>query len=334
MAESRIKPEPDNCFSVAVVIPTYRRPGPLIDCVRSLAEGSRRPDEIIVMGREDDMPTEEAVTRAQELCGGKTALRTGWVTQPGHVPPVEKGLALTSCDLVAFVDDDVTATPDWLGHLLAPFSDPRVGVVGGRVITPSCQPPRLTGRPGCISWYGKHWGNVAWLPGESPIQVQGVMEGNCAWRRELLASLIFDPVLNFDDAMMYGLDFCLQAASRGYRVLYEPRALVYHHSAPRTVDLDRADRPRRMFSYSRNYTYIMLKRLPCWRRPIFLAWWFLIGERGSWGLGSVLADAAVGRFPPPPDIWGAFRGKLQGILLSAKARRSVDASGETGNLAY
>lgn len=321
--ETSIKPS-----SLAVVIPTYRRPGPLIDCVRSLVEGSRHPDEIIVVGREDDMPTKVALAQAEELCEGKTALRTGWVTQSGHVPPVEKGLALASSDLVAFVDDDVTVTAGWLGHLTAPFSDPSVGVVGGRVITPSCQPARLKGRPGCISWYGKHWGNVAWIEGDSPIEVQAVMECNWAWRRSVLTSLTIDPTLNFDDAVMYGLDLCLQAASRGYRVLYEPRALVYHHAAPRAPELDRADRPRRVFSYARNYTYIMLRRLPWWRRPVFLAWWFLVGERGGWGLGAALAEILTGHVPQPGQLWSALRGKVVGILLTG-SRARVHGAGES-----
>jgi GT2 family glycosyltransferase len=310
---------------VTVVIPTYRRPGPVVECIRSLVEGPRKPDEIIVVGREDDTPTKEALVQAQELCAGKTALRAGWVTETGHLPPVEKGLELASGDVVAFVDDDVTVTADWLGHLLAPFTDPSVGVVGGRVITLGAQPSRLKGRPGCISWYGKHWGNVTSLQGDSPIEVQGVMECNWAWRRDLLTSLKFDPILNFDDAIMYGLDLCLQAKSQGLRVIYEPRALVYHHVAPRLPGLDRADRPRRIFSYTRNYTYIMLKHLPWRRRPIFMAWWFLIGERGGWGLAAVLADSLAGRLPPFGNVWGALTGKVEGILVSASGARAHGA---------
>jgi GT2 family glycosyltransferase len=329
LTETRTTSEPNKHLSLAVVIPTYRRPGPLVDCVRSLVEGARQPDEIIVVGREDDTPTREALTQAQELCEGKTALLAGWLTQPGHLPPVEKGLALASSAIVAFVDDDVTVTADWRGHLMAPFWDPIVGVVGGQVITPSAPPARLKGRPGCISWYGKHWGNVAWLEGDSPIEVQAVMECNWAWRRSVLTSLTIDPTLNFDDAVMYGLDLCLQAASRGYRVLYEPRALVYHHAAPRAPELDRADRPRRVFSYARNYTYIMLRRLPWWRRPIFLAWWFLIGERGSWGMGAAMAEILMGHFPQPRQFWSALKGKVVGILLSGSVARVHDARQST-----
>jgi GT2 family glycosyltransferase len=307
---------------VTLVIPTYQRPGLLISCVRSLVEGARQPDEIIVVGRDDDTPTKEALVQAQKLGPGKTTLRAGWVTEPGHLPPVEKGSGLATGDLVAFVDDDVTVTADWLEHLLAPFSDPSVGVVGGRVITPAAHSRRLKGRPGRTSWYGKHWGNVSSLPGESPIDVQGVMECNWAWRRQLLASLKFDPILNFEDASMYGLDLCLQAASKGFRVIYEPRAIVYHHVAPRPPGLDRADRPKRAFSYARNYTYIMLKHLPWWRCPVFLLWWLLIGERESWGPAAVLADSVAGRLPPFGNVWGAFKGKVEGLQLSVLGARA------------
>jgi GT2 family glycosyltransferase len=285
-------------------------------------ESVRRPDEIIVVGRDGDASTCAALVQAQALCAGKTTLRAGWVTEPGHLPPVRKGLELAAGKIVAFVDDDVTVTPEWLEHLVAPFADTSVGVVGGRVVTPGARTHRLKGKPGRTSWYGKHWGNVASLNGDVPLEVEGVMECNWAWRRDLLASLHFDPVLNFDDASMYGLDLSLQARGRGYRVLYEPRALVHHHVAPRAPDLDRADRPKRSFAYSRNYTYIMLKHLPWWRRPIFLAWWFLVGERGAWGLAAVLAEASTGRLPRPRDVWSALRGKVEGVSLAGAVGRA------------
>src|ERR1035437_7940373 len=82
--------------SVTVVIPTYNRPDSLIDCVRSISAGERRPNEIIVVGREDDLATKNAVVQAQSLYGSKTILRTGWVRERGHLPPVQKGLELAA----------------------------------------------------------------------------------------------------------------------------------------------------------------------------------------------------------------------------------------------
>lgn len=299
---------------VTVIIPTYRRPEALAACVCSILDGASQPSEIIVVGRRDDKETEQAVSRLQVLPGGEIQLRSLWVTAAGHIPPIEAGVRAASGDIFVIVDDDITAEVDWLEHLLSPFSDPKVGVAGGRVVVPGQPPPKLKGQPGRISWYGKSWGNVASMNGNVPVDVESVMECNWAWRRELLASLIFDPVLNFDDASMYGLDLCLQAGERGYRIVYEPRALVHHHVAPRAPELDRADRSRRSFSYCRNYTYIMLKHFTFSRRLIFLGWWFLVGERGGWGAGAVVADTLV-RGRAQRHVASAFRGKIEGMRL-------------------
>lgn len=282
----------------------------------SILASSLVPEEIVIIGRKGDVETErwiEALTGTQKE---HVHLRSAWVEEPGHMPPIQEGVRAASTDLVAIVDDDVTVSRDWLSRLVAPFADPKVGVAGGRVITQFALLPRLKGKPGCTSWYGRHWGNVGCLQGESPVEVHAVMEGNCAWRRNLLMSLQFDTVLNFDDASMYGLDLCLQAREAGMKVVYEPRAIVHHHAAPRSPDLDRTERPRRAFSYTRNYTYIMLKHLARWQRPIFLAWWFLLGERGSGGLAAVVADLISGDPPRARNVRSMLKGKLEGIRLS------------------
>jgi len=302
-------------LQVSIIIPTYLRPEALLKCVESIRAGSRRPEEIVIVGRAGDKRTEEAIAAIEAAEHAGLRIRSAWVTTPGHIPPVETGVRAASGELVATLDDDVTVTPEWLSSIVSHFSDPTTGVVGGRVLVPGAAPQKLKGRPGCVSWYGRTWGNIGGLDAESAIEVDAVMEGNCIWRRELLASMEFDSVLNFDDAAMYGLDLCLQAKKRGFRVLYDPRALIYHHVAPRAPELDRQKRGPRSFSYCRNYTYIMLKRLPVWRRSAFLAWWFLIGERGGWGLGSLLADTLRDGWRKERHVGQAWRGKMEGIRL-------------------
>ena len=301
--------------SVTVVIPTYLRPSDMARCVRSLLQGSLQPAEIIVVGRRGDTGTEQAV---QWLSESVPFLRSVWVDIPGHVPPVEAGIRSASSAIVAVIDDDVTVSEDWLEKLISPFSDPTVGVVGGRVLDP-CLPPVAKGHPGEISWYGKAWGNLGSLTSAVPLDVDHVMEGNWSWRKELLASLYFDPVLNFDDATMYGTDLCLQAKRRGFRILYESRAVVIHHSAPRIPALDRADQARRIFSYCRNYTYLMLRRLPWWRRPIFLGWSFVVGERRAWGVAAIVAEMLTHRGKLSVPIAPALKGKIEGIRLWIRA---------------
>ncbi len=299
-------------MQVAVVVPSYRRPEMLRACVRSLLAGERRPDEIVVAGREGDQGTRDALRELQAEAGER--LRSTWVTEPGHIPPVRAGAQAATTELVALVDDDVTVTPEWLREIVRHFDDPGVGAAGGHVVVPGMPPPAVKGRPGHITWYGKHWGNVGSLEAPAPLDVMSLMEGNWAWRRELFLSLDFDPVLNFDDASMYGLDLCFQARRRRYRVVYDARALVYHHAAPRIAELDR-QAARRRLSYSRNYTYILLRHLPPARRVAFLLWWFLIGERGSLGLGAAAAEMLRRRSGWLREFGFAWMGKIEGVRL-------------------
>jgi glycosyltransferase involved in cell wall biosynthesis len=163
---------------------------------------------------------------------------------------------------------------------------------------------------------------VGSLEAPAPLDVVSLMEGNWAWRRELFLSLEFDPALNFDDASMYGLDLCFQARQRGYRILYDARALVYHHAAPRVAELDRSDRLRRDYSYSRNYTFILMRRLPAWRRVVFSLWWFLIGDRASPGLGAAAAELLRGSRGWGARFVSAWAGKIEGMRLSLEGRKT------------
>jgi GT2 family glycosyltransferase len=308
----------NDTLQVTVVIPTYLRPEILLQCVESILAGSQTPEEIIIVCRAGDRGTEEAIATIEVTPDTGVKIHSAWVTEPGHLPPVETGARLASGDLIAIVDDDVTVSPEWLSSLVRHFADRSVGVVGGRVLVPGRTLPKLKGKPGCVSWYGKQWANLGSVGGDVPFQVDSVMEGNSIWRRELLSSLYFDPVLNFDDAVMYGLDLCLQAKKRGFKLLYDPRALVYHHSAPRAPELDRRERGSRLFCLCRNYTYIMLKRSPPLRRVVFLGWWFLIGERGAWGVGSLVVDTLQSGLRKRRYVPQAWRGKMEGIRLAMK----------------
>jgi hypothetical protein len=156
-------------------------------------------------------------------------------------------------------------------------------------------------------------GNLGALETPGPIDVDGVMECNWAWRTELLRCMAFDPVLEFHDSVMYGLDLCLQAKAEGYKIVYNPSARVSHYAAPRDASIDRHDRPRRVQSYSRNYTYIALKHFRWPRLAVFWFWWWLIGERGSYGLATAILDLVGRQNSMFPLIAASLRGKHHGV---------------------
>jgi GT2 family glycosyltransferase len=302
---------------VSVVIPTWMRAAWLERCLDALGCQDPLPDEVVVVTR----PCDEAASRVvqERTRNAPFALRLATVERPGHVAPVRRGLEEARGEIVAFLDDDAEPEPGWLAALRRPFADRRVACVGGHVSTPGFR-GKVRRDAGRVRWYGKHVGNVGALEGRGPAEVDGVMEGNWAWRTPVLRSLTFDSVLDFDDASMYGLDLCLQAKARGLRVVYEPEARVLHHAAPRDPSLDRADRDKRVFAYSRNYTYVAMRHLRGPRRAVFLGWWWLVGERGSYGVAKAVLDLLLRGTGVRRQIGASFAGKREGMRVWRRAR--------------
>lgn len=140
------------------------------------------------------------------------------------------GVRATSGSVVAFLDDDAVASPDWLAVLLGAYQDPRVVGVGGAAI-----PAWDTARP---AWFPEEFD---WVVGCSyrglPTKVAPVRNPlgcNMSFRREA-----FDAVGGFDTSVgrigrrpIGGeeTEFCIRLRQRmpDRSVLYHPAAVVRH----------------------------------------------------------------------------------------------------------
>jgi GT2 family glycosyltransferase len=214
---------------------------------------------------------------------------------------------------VAFIDDDAVPERGWLSALTDVMRDTSVACAGGYVYTEGNR-PIVHADAGRIRWYGQYVGNVASVEASRPFDVDSVMEGNSCWRTSVIRSLVFEPVLARDDASLYGLDLCLQAKAAGYRVFYTSAARIVHTPGPRHDGSSLARDAERMTrrSYGRNYTFIALKRLKGARRLAFMAWWWLVGERASYGVVTAVADLLTGR-AKTAVVAASFGGKLEGV---------------------
>lgn len=307
--------------SVSIVIPTWKRAAWLKRCLAAVRQQDPLPDQIIVVLRAEDRAAWAAVREATS--GASSLICAVTVEAPGHIAPVQRGLRAAAGEVVAFLDDDAEPESRWLASLVEPFDDPRVACVGGRVLTPGLR-ARVHRDAGKIRWYGRHIANVGEREDVELADVSAVMEGNCAWRRSILTQLHFDPVLNFDDAALYSLDLCLQARAVGYRIVYQAAARVKHHAAPRSPELDRGDRSQRLFCYSRNYTYIVLKHFGPVQRAIFLAWWWLVGDSGGYGLARSV-ERLRHRNGARAEIRASWAGKAEGWRRWRESRKATSS---------
>lgn len=139
------------------------------------------------------------------------------------------GAAASRGEMLAFLDDDAIASPNWLESLLQHFKDPKVVGVGGRLEPlwnthrPQWFPPEFDWAVGC-SYMG--------MP-ESAAMVRNVFSNTMVIRRQA-----FDAVGGFrDDFGKIGTwsrpedtDLCLRMAEYdgGGTWIYEPSAIVGH----------------------------------------------------------------------------------------------------------
>ncbi len=211
-------------MDVSVVIPchTERRWSQLVRAVRSVLDQRPRPVEVVVVVDHNDT----LLTRAQTELAGVTVLANRY--QRGVSGNRNTGVAHTRTPVVALLDDDAHAYPDWLAGLAAPFADP--GVVGtGGAIAPDWERPRPSWFPDELLW--AVGGSYPGLPGTT-APVRNVWSASMAVRREG-----FDRVGGFrvgfgkvgERSRPEDTDLCLRmSAATGGHWVYVPHARIDH----------------------------------------------------------------------------------------------------------
>ncbi|MCO4272852.1 glycosyltransferase [Pseudarthrobacter sp. HLT3-5] len=213
--------------SVSIVICAYteRRWDRLLDVIASVRAQSIAPQEVLVVIDHN----EDLYERLTEIVDDVTVVESSGPR--GLSGARNTGVGLADSDIVAFLDDDAEAAPDWLERLLALYDDPDVLAVGGRV-----EPVWETGRPG---YFGEE---LDWIVGCShrgmpkvASEVRNVIGANMSFRLEALRQVGgFNLSLGRQGTLPLGCEeteICIRSrmGSPGSRIVYEPAALVRHH---------------------------------------------------------------------------------------------------------
>lgn len=207
---------------IAVVVPTMGRGAALERCLRGLRDGSRLPDDVVVIDQSD----------GSTIDAGVRALGTDW-TNLRRIASPSRGVSharnlgwrATTCSIVAFTDDDCVPDQGWLAALERAFhDDTTLDATTGRVLGLD---PETAGYHAVSSrsdtrrrtYAGR---SLPWRIGTG---------GNLAVRREALERVRgFDPRLGpgSPGEAAEDLDLIYRLLVARSRIRYEPRALVYH----------------------------------------------------------------------------------------------------------
>lgn len=212
--------------AVSVVVSTWSpaRAASLLDALASLRRQRRAPDEVIVVVDHDPRLLDWVRRSAPDV----TAIANRGPR--GLSGARNTGVRAARAPVLAFLDDDAVAAPDWLERLAAPYADGAVAGVGGAVL-----PRWRTRRPG---WFPEEF---AWVVGcsyrglpEGRAEVRNLIGCNMSFRREAITEVGgFAGSLGRVGARPLGCeetDLCIRIAMRipGARLVYEPAAAVWH----------------------------------------------------------------------------------------------------------
>jgi GT2 family glycosyltransferase len=284
-------------MKISVCIPTYGRPELLRKAIASLEEQARLPDELLIVWRNGDFETGQVARTAGEKCRLRVTSLT--VSEPGFLPPIRAAINCAESDVLAFIDDDAAAFPDWLARMEGHYRDAAVGGVGGRVVTmfdgvmADYPPAKIIGR---LDYVGRSFGNMYREPTRPGIRsVDFVAGGNMSYRTSILKKIGIEPLLNNNVALNWELDLGLSVKEAGYEIVYDPDMKVFHYTGPRAQTGMRSPNREGIYWHNFNYAYIMAKHLPYHRLLLFMAYRLLVGATDSPGMLNFVGNTMLRR---------------------------------------
>lgn len=215
-------------LSVVICAHDERRWGFIEEAVASVAAQSVDPDEVILVVDYN----EQLERRAQEAFPDVTVLPN--VREKGLSGARNTGVEASRGAIVAFLDDDAAANPQWVESLKSGYEDETVLGVGGAIM-PAWPEERPTFFPVAFDWV------VGCTYEGLPLQranVRNMIGANMSFRRD-----VFERIGGFDTGVGRNGHFpvggeetelcirALETTSHG-RIVYEPTASVKHNVMP------------------------------------------------------------------------------------------------------
>lgn len=295
---------------ISIVVPSYRRPARLRECLDSLSRSETQPDEVIVALRPEDLGGREVVEQEERLNAF-----VAWTTVPGVLAAMGIGASRATGDIIAFIDDDAAPAPDWIDRILTTFADPGVGAVGGRDIVTDPDTLDRTESAGLITAWGKMIGDHHRSVG-FPRDVDVLKAANMAFRAEALA--LPSGLLGEGAQVHFEVATCLWAQKAGWRLVLDPAAEVLHLPGDRfDEDSRRGPSPTATRRAAYNYTICLLTLRPHLRRRR-LAYGLIVGDRGMPGLVRASAALLKRDLRIARRLGPSLRGQIQGARAARR----------------
>ncbi|MDL5039210.1 glycosyltransferase [Comamonas sp. Y6] len=251
---------PDSKPLASIIIPTRNAVDLVKKCIESIESKTTYHNyEIILVDNGSDDPL--SLSYFTELAR-KPGLRVLKDARPFNYSALNNAASKVACgDILVLLNNDVEViTPNWLDELVSIALQPGVGAVSGKLLYPdeTVQHAGIVLADDSHMLVGQVFRNFSHMhPGYAGWAC--LMRGYSALIGACLAmkKSIYDEVrgLNEEDLIvgLNDIDLCLRFIEKGYRNVWTPNALLYHHeSASRGLDCT----PEKLIRLQREIAYI------------------------------------------------------------------------------
>jgi len=199
--------------SASVVVAVYNAAATLRACIDSLVQLD------YPRGRLELLCVDNASTDASARILAGYGDRLTVLRESRRGPAAARNCGLRACrgEVAAFTDADCIVDPAWLRALIGPLAEPRVGVVGGKI---------LSRRPAnAVERFGEriHDHERALTMQNPPYAITM----NWASRRSVIEAV---GLFNDELPRCSDVDLSYRMLQQGYRLAYAPAAIVYHRN--------------------------------------------------------------------------------------------------------
>ncbi len=302
-----------NKMKTSLIICTKNRPDDLKECLDSVFQQTELPTEIIIVDSSNSQDSYVMLKKYNFLDIPQVRFVYKHSDIQSSTYQRNRGIELSTGDILHFIDDDVILEPDYLekiNEIYRQDKEGNVGGVGGLII----QKKRLSGTnvlsdlfktiflltndKGSGKMLPSGWGTVQYRRNRDKIAKTEILQGCCSYRKKVLDEYKFDETLT-GAAIREDLDISYRI-SRKYQLIYTPFAKLYHKAS----DIGREDKELYYQKYIYNHYYLFRKNL---NHNLFNVICFLWSDLGS-VLGIILISIKQKSMKP---IKGALKGYKQ-----------------------
>lgn len=224
--------------TISVIIPAYQHLNEVLTCLTSLQVFASKTVDIQFLVQDDCSPSLD-FRAVLPPCASSTARNP---VNLGFSGNCNAGAARASGDILFFVNQDVFAvgedadhqplSQNWDIHLVNAFTDAQVGIVGAKLLFPDGRVQNAGGKfdGGCAPFHiGLGYSNHRYWEVNTPQEVSWTTGAALAIRRELFNQLGgFDTI--YERGYFEDVELAVKARLAGYKVWYEPRCVLIHHT--------------------------------------------------------------------------------------------------------